>query len=84
MTTTFLPVANNQRKKMSSEILSPVLPVPGSKDAHFKSACILVHLIDTSLESGRVQFRTKAGELLTTLDEVVRAIIADELLEPEL
>jgi hypothetical protein len=75
--------ANNGRKKLSSEILSPVLPVAGQKDAHFKSACLLAHLIDLTLESGRVHYRTKAGQLLTTLDEVINAILNLGLLEPE-
>lgn len=65
-------------------IVAPVLPtlrlpVPSQKDAHFKSACLLAHRINTDLETGRVHYRTKAGLLLTTLDEVVRALLDHEL-----
>lgn len=43
----------------------------------------LVEQIDLALRFGLKHYRTRAGELLTTLDEVVRAILADDLqLEP--
>lgn len=58
--------------------------------SHFKlytpldRACYLASLalvaeIDEDLKTGRRYYRTKAGTLLTALDEVVRAILADDL-----
>lgn len=88
MTTTFLPAPNNIRKnrldseKLKSSIPAPLLPVPGQKDACYKMSLILVEWIDASLGRERVHFRNRAGELLTTLDQVVVAILSNDLLEP--
>lgn len=40
----------------------------------------LVEVIDDNLATGRVHYRTKAGKLLLTLEEVVRAILAGKLM----
>lgn len=42
----------------------------------------LVARIDTELTRRTRHYRTKAGRLLTTLDEVIRAILDGELMEP--
>lgn len=87
MTTTLLPVANNIRKnrfnskKLESSIPTPLLPVPGQKDATYKTALELVARIDENLTTDRRHYWTRAGELLQTLDQVVVAILSDELLE---
>lgn len=39
----------------------------------------LIAALDADLVSGRRYFRTRAGRLLTRLDEVVRAILEGEL-----
>lgn len=49
------------------------------REAVFQRALAYVEAVDTDLTSGRRYYRTKAGMLLTTLDEVVRAILADDL-----
>ena len=67
-----------------NDIPTPFIPVAGQRNAHFKCACLLAHQINTDLESGRVHYRNRAGELLETLDEVVRAIVSDELMGLEL
>lgn len=78
-----LPTANKQRKNDFSAIPAPLLPVAGQKDACFKSACLLAHQIDCDLDAGRYHYRNRAGELLTTLDQIVAAILSNNLLEPE-
>jgi hypothetical protein len=45
----------------------------------FFNALVLVIRIDADLTSGYRHYRNKAGRLLLTLDEVIRAILADEL-----
>lgn len=57
----------------------PRLPVPGERNATYKSACLLAHQIEYNLDSERHHYRNRAGHLLTTLDEVVSAILNDDL-----
>lgn len=49
----------------------------------YVTALKLVEQIDRGLRLGLKHYRTRAGELLTTLDEVVRAILDDNLLLEE-
>lgn len=85
MTTTLLPVANNIRKnrfnskKLESSTPTPLLPVPGQKDATYKTALELVARIDENLTTDRRHYWTRAGALLTTLDQVIQAIIDNSL-----
>ena len=53
------------------------------KDTTYYAALKLVARIDEDLTRGVRHYRNKAGELLTTLDQVVHAILADDLLLPE-
>ena len=53
------------------------------QEATYYAALELVERIDEDLTRGVRHYRDKAGILLTTLDEVVRAIIDDNLLIPE-
>ena len=62
---------------------APRLPVPGQKDATYKTALELVARIDENLTRDTGHYYTKSGELLSTLDEVVRAILDNNLLIPE-
>ena len=50
-------------------------------DAYY-AALELVARIDEGVTLGTHHYRTKAGALLTTLDEVVRAILENNLMEP--
>ena len=61
-------------------LTAPRLPVAGQKDAAYKTALELVARIDENLTRDTGHYYTKSGELLTTLDEVVRAILDNDLL----
>lgn len=60
----------------------PMQPVP-DREASYHAALELVAHIDEQLTRGTCHYRNKAGLLLTTLDEVVNAILADDLMLPE-
>jgi hypothetical protein len=53
------------------------------QEATYNAALKLVARIDEDLTKGTRHYRNKAGVLLTTLDEVVHAILNDDLLLPE-
>ena len=53
------------------------------QEATYHAALELVARIDEDLTRGVRHYRTKAGVLLTTLDEVIRAILDDNLLMSE-
>lgn len=57
-------------------------PAIVEREAAYHAALRLVARIDDDLQRGIRHYRTKAGKLLISLDEVVRAIIADDLEEP--
>ncbi len=69
---------NNVRKNGRSEHIALGIP-----DEPYYYALAAIPLLDRDLTRGVRHYRTKAGELLKTLDQVVVAIIAGELLEPE-
>ncbi len=46
----------------------------------YEAALVLVSHIDATLTAGTCHYRTKTGHLLRTLDEVVNAILADNLI----
>lgn len=48
-------------------------------NAAYYAAVELVARIDTDLTAGARHYRAKSGRLLTTLDEVINAILANEL-----
>ena len=53
------------------------------QEATYYAALELVAQIDENLTRGVRHYRDKAGVLLTTLDEVIRAILDDNLLLPD-
>lgn len=53
------------------------------QEATYRAALELVARIDEDLTRGVRHYRTKAGLLLTTLDETIRAILDDKLMMPE-
>lgn len=59
------------------------IPVEVEREVKYQTALKLVARIDEDLTRGIRHYRNKAGALLTTLDEVVRAILAEELAQPE-
>lgn len=56
---------------------------PVEREATYQAALKLVARIDDDLRRGIRHYRNRAGELLRTLDEVVRAILNDDLMTPE-
>lgn len=50
------------------------------REAVFTRALAFVDDVDAGLTRGTRHYRNRAGTLLTKLDEVVRAILADDLL----
>lgn len=61
--------------------LKPVIIFPFRDDAEarYDAAFDLVQHIDATLSAGTQHYYTKSGQLLRTLDEVVHAILADNL-----
>ena len=58
----------------------PVLvPRPEEQADTYQTAYQLVEQIEQHLASGTKHYRTKSGALLRTLDQVVNAILADNL-----
>ena len=53
------------------------------KEATYNAALKLVAQIDEDLAKGIRHYRTKSGQLLTTLDQVINAILEDNLLLPQ-
>jgi len=53
------------------------------KDATYNAALKLIAQIDEDLTKGIRHYRAKNGQLLTTLDQVVNAILEDNLLLPQ-
>jgi hypothetical protein len=64
-------------------VVKPSKTKIGEQEAAYQAALELVARIDEDLARGIRHYRTKAGILLTTLDEVIRAILEDNLLIPE-
>lgn len=51
--------------------------------ACYAASLALVAGIDEDLTSGRRHYRNRAGRLLVTLDQVIEAIVNDDLMEAE-
>ena len=57
-----------------------LVPTPAEREATHCAALELVALIDKNLSRGICHYRDKTGRLLTTLDEVVHAILNNDLM----
>ena len=67
--------------KSRPNTFKPVLvPRPDEKKETYLAAFELVQLIERHLIEGTQHYRTKSGFLLRTLDQVVNAILDDNLL----
>ena len=76
--------SNNHRHNHHRTYPELVVSHPVSEsDATYYAALKLVARIDEDLSRGVRHFRNKAGILLTTLDQVVNAILTDDLSVPE-
>lgn len=76
----------NTNQRYATPRVYPELVKPSrvsEQEATYYAALELVARIDEDLTRGIRHYRTKAGVLLTSLDEVVRAILDDNLLVPE-
>ncbi len=74
----------NQRQNGSVPYPELVMTRPASeREMKYYAALELVARIDEELTRGTRHYRNRAGTLLTTLDEVVRAILGDDLMLPE-
>ena len=58
-------------------------PTAAEREATYHAALDLVAYIDDALTRGTHHYRNKSGRLLMTLDEVVNAILGNDLLLPE-
>jgi len=54
------------------------VPTAADREATYRAALELVARIDKDLTRGTRHYRNKGGGLLTSLDEVVRTMLADE------
>ena len=81
-----IQVLNSNNRSNSNGRTYPEL-VKSSKtneqEATYEAALELVARIDEDLTRGIRHYRNTAGRLLTTLDEVINAILTNELLLPE-
>jgi len=69
-----------QNGKPRPNTFKPVLvPRPEEQEAAYEAALELVAQIDDHLTHGTKHYRTQSGELLRTLDQVVNAILDNNL-----
>lgn len=68
----------NHRPRTYPELVKS--PTMSEQDSAYYAALELVAQIDEDLTRGVRHYRNKAGVLLTTLDEVINAILEDNLL----
>ena len=58
---------------------SPKLQLVDKPEVVYPAALALVTVIDANLKFNTQHYRTRSGRLLRTLDQVVNAILADDL-----
>jgi hypothetical protein len=75
----------HNQKQTNSRVYPELFMTPTAteQEATYYAALELVARIDDDLTRGTRHYRNKDGILLTTLDEVVRAILENDLLSPE-
>ena len=64
-------------------LIAPASPTDADREQCYQAALKLVERIDDDLTRGTYYYRNNDGELLLTLDQVVVAILDDDLLLPE-
>jgi hypothetical protein len=73
-----------QKQHYNGRTYPELVPTPADEQERtYYAALKLVARIDEDLSKGIRHYRTKAGLLLTTLDEVIRAILDNDLLTDE-
>jgi hypothetical protein len=80
-TQTFSRNHRNENSRVYPELV--VTPTAAGRESTYYAALELVAHIDETLSRGTRHYRNRAGELLTTLDEVVHAILDNDLQLPE-
>lgn len=71
---------NHTQRSKNSRVELVKSSKTSEQEATYHAALELVARIDEDLTRGIRHYRTRAGVLLTTLDEVVRAILDDNLM----
>jgi len=67
---------NNPKRRTFPELV----PTPAEREATHRAALELVALIDKNLSRGICHYRDRTGRLLTTLDEVIHAVLNNDLM----
>ena len=75
-------MAHFTKLMQAAAVKEPVNPVV-HQEAVYLAALHLVQRIDEDLRRGVRHYRDRAGQLLTSLDEVVRAMLDDNLMPAE-
>ena len=70
------------KSKKKRRIYPELVPTPAERETTYYAALELVAVIDENLRRGVFHYRNKTGRLLNTLDEVINAILIDDLQLP--
>lgn len=76
-----LHIVNNNGRRPRPELVKSASAA--EQETAYYAALELVARIDDELTRGVRHYRDKAGTLLNTLDEVINAILTDNLMQPE-
>ncbi|MDM8519294.1 hypothetical protein QUF64_04550 [Anaerolineales bacterium HSG6] len=74
--------AQTMKSKKKRRIYPELVPTPAERETTYYAALELVAIIDENLRRGVFHYRNRAGRLLSTLDEVINAILTDNLQLP--
>lgn len=83
MVTNGTPKINRVDRARHCNEVTPGLTGLEGQEAAYSAALKLVRRIDEELARGLRHYRNRAGRLLTRLDEVIRAILANDLSLPD-
>ncbi len=82
MVTNGTPKINRVDRARHCNEVTPRLTGPEGQEAAYSAALKLVARIDEEVTRGIRHYRDRAGRLLTRLDDVIRAILANDLSLP--
>lgn len=83
MVTNGTPKINRVDRTRHCDEVTPGLTGPEGQEAAYSAALKLVARIDAEVTQGIRHYRDRTGRLLTRLDEVIRAILANDLSLPD-
>lgn len=81
--TQFNTLSGNGTGRTSSTFRPKIVSRRSEQELVYQAALELVAAIDDHLAKGTKHYRAKSGELLRTLDQVVHAILSDNLMLDE-